>query len=253
MSQYSDHNYYERVRRLTMTAMAPRLPLADLGRRERERLLRRASIIDAGREVFSRKGFNDTTLDDVAIRAELGKGTLYSYFDSKEMLFQGVIEDSFETMKMVGLTAMASGGRFEERLRLFIASLIDYFFRSPASMRLMMSEAHQLRGQNPMLHLMPQLLGAVAEAIAAAQERGELVRGADPMDLAGILMNMMYGRVMGRIYRKLRGQTDWTNPLVSDERLAEAIGTADDASVEKTVLKAADLIFMVFVEGIRAR
>jgi len=53
-------------------------------RKEREREQRRNLIIDAAEKIFFKKGLENSTMDDVAIEAELSKGTLYLYFKSKE-------------------------------------------------------------------------------------------------------------------------------------------------------------------------
>lgn len=55
-----------------------------LTRRERERLTRKKEIIDAAQGLFFSKGFENTTMDEIADRAEFGKPTLYTYFKSKE-------------------------------------------------------------------------------------------------------------------------------------------------------------------------
>jgi AcrR family transcriptional regulator len=60
-------------------------------RRERERERRRSDIIDAAEEVFFSKGVAQATMDDVADRAELSKGTLYLYFGSKEDLYLAIV------------------------------------------------------------------------------------------------------------------------------------------------------------------
>ena len=56
-------------------------------RRERERQQRIDLIMDAALEVFAEKGLKNATMDDVAEKAELSKGTIYNYFKSKEHLF----------------------------------------------------------------------------------------------------------------------------------------------------------------------
>ncbi len=61
-------------------------------RREREKLRRRKDILDAAEKIFFLKGFNAATMDDVAEKAELSKGTLYLYFKSKEELYYGLTE-----------------------------------------------------------------------------------------------------------------------------------------------------------------
>ncbi|MGD8780074.1 MAG: TetR/AcrR family transcriptional regulator [Ignavibacteria bacterium] len=60
-------------------------------RKEREKERRRLDIIDAAEEVFFSKGFEKSTMDDVAEQAELSKGTLYLYFESKDELFLEII------------------------------------------------------------------------------------------------------------------------------------------------------------------
>ncbi len=55
-------------------------------RKEREKLQRHNEIIDAAEKVFFTKGIEHATMDEVAEEAELSKGTLYLYFNSKEDL-----------------------------------------------------------------------------------------------------------------------------------------------------------------------
>ncbi len=56
-------------------------------RKEREKERRRQQIIVAAKRVFSEKGFNKATMEDIAKEAELSPGTLYLYFKNKEDLY----------------------------------------------------------------------------------------------------------------------------------------------------------------------
>lgn len=56
-------------------------------RKERERERRRQQIIVAAKRVFSEKGFNKATMEDIAHEAELSPGTLYLYFKNKDELY----------------------------------------------------------------------------------------------------------------------------------------------------------------------
>lgn len=56
-------------------------------RKERERERRRQQIIVAAKRVFSEKGFNKATMEDIAREAELSPGTLYLYFKNKDELY----------------------------------------------------------------------------------------------------------------------------------------------------------------------
>ncbi|MDX1590990.1 MAG: TetR/AcrR family transcriptional regulator [Balneolaceae bacterium] len=83
-----------------------------LSRKEREKVARRESIIDAAEELFSEKGFDGATMEDVAERAELGKGTLYLHFKSKSSIFLAICErGSSQLNKILGkvLTEDVSG------------------------------------------------------------------------------------------------------------------------------------------------
>nr|WP_272210165.1 TetR/AcrR family transcriptional regulator [Marinicella sp. W31]MDC2876028.1 TetR/AcrR family transcriptional regulator [Marinicella sp. W31] len=70
--------------------------------------VRRNSILDAALAVFSEKGFANARIEDIARRAEIGKGTVYLYFPDKESLFKSLISDA------LGPLLMAASSTFEE-------------------------------------------------------------------------------------------------------------------------------------------
>ncbi|MGE5495880.1 MAG: TetR/AcrR family transcriptional regulator [Burkholderiales bacterium] len=59
-------------------------------RRDRERAAREADIIAAAENLFYTKGFENTSMDEIAKYAEFTKKTIYQYFKSKEDLFYAV-------------------------------------------------------------------------------------------------------------------------------------------------------------------
>jgi len=60
-------------------------------RKERERLYKQDLIIKAAEKVFMSKGFENATMDDIAEEAEFSKGTLYTYFQSKNELCLSIV------------------------------------------------------------------------------------------------------------------------------------------------------------------
>jgi AcrR family transcriptional regulator len=60
-------------------------------RKERENEHRKEEILKAAQEVFFEKGLQSSTMDEIAEKAELSKGTLYLYFKSKEDLYLAVL------------------------------------------------------------------------------------------------------------------------------------------------------------------
>jgi TetR/AcrR family transcriptional regulator, repressor of fatR-cypB operon len=70
-----------------------------LSRRDRERENRRLAIVSAAREVFAEKGYVRATIDEIAHRAEFGKGTLYNYFPAgKEALLLAVFDELYDAL-----------------------------------------------------------------------------------------------------------------------------------------------------------
>ena len=56
-------------------------------RKEREKERRRQQIIIAAKRIFSAKGFNKATMEDIAKAAEISPGTIYIYFKNKDELY----------------------------------------------------------------------------------------------------------------------------------------------------------------------
>lgn len=72
---------------------------ASLSRRERERRTRRQAMLRAAERVFAEKGYAHATLEEIAERAEFGKGTLYNYFEGgKEGIFFAVLDTIYDEL-----------------------------------------------------------------------------------------------------------------------------------------------------------
>ncbi|MEX0648428.1 MAG: TetR/AcrR family transcriptional regulator [Balneolaceae bacterium] len=66
--------------------------MENMSRKERERAARKELIIDAAEQVISEQGFENATMDEIAERAEVGKGTLYLYFKNKAAIYLAICE-----------------------------------------------------------------------------------------------------------------------------------------------------------------
>ena len=60
-------------------------------RREREKRQRKQDIINAAEKLFFSKGFDNVSMNDIAVEVELSKATLYLYFENKESLFFAIV------------------------------------------------------------------------------------------------------------------------------------------------------------------
>ena len=72
---------------------------------------RREDIIEAALEIFERDGFEAAKMADIAQKADVAKGTLYLYFDTKDDLLEGVIMTSIlPTLQEIGIAAQSHEG-----------------------------------------------------------------------------------------------------------------------------------------------
>lgn len=58
----------------------------------------RAKLIDVARQLFAKKGVDDTTMNDIAVASKKGRRTLYTYFKSKEDIYMAVVETELEML-----------------------------------------------------------------------------------------------------------------------------------------------------------
>lgn len=176
-----------------------------LTRRDRERLARRRAMLDAALTVFADKGYDGATIDEIAERAEFGKGTLYNYFpDGKESILFALLDEMFDGMATLVRTHFEQveddGRPTRDHFRDFIARLLHHFTENRETFFLLIKEAQRLMltEHNHMSSLhrrrdqaMDELVGPIERAIKA----GEL-RSFPPLVVAHMLMGNIKGYLM---------------------------------------------------------
>jgi len=110
-------------------------------RRKREKEERRQSILHAAREVFFENGFHRATVGDVADRAEVSKGTVYLYFESKEMILALMLLEGLDELVRELEQAYAADESLpaDERLRRLGRAYLRFFEQEPEYFRLLMA------------------------------------------------------------------------------------------------------------------
>lgn len=74
-------------------------------------------ILIAAAGLFSIKGFENTTVDEIAAQANVGKGTIYLYFKNKEHILVEILEDSLNQIYEIFEGATTSPGNFLDQLQ----------------------------------------------------------------------------------------------------------------------------------------
>ncbi|MBX0357264.1 TetR/AcrR family transcriptional regulator [Halobacillus sp. Nhm2S1] len=87
---------------------------------------RREEIREAARQSFSIFGYKATTMDQVAKAANVGKGTIYNFFQNKEELFQDIIAELLLEMKGKAESVMDDERSLKENVHLALIELLQY-------------------------------------------------------------------------------------------------------------------------------
>lgn len=108
-------------------------------RRKRERESRRNAILKAARRLFFEKGFKSVTVESIARKAELSKGSIYLYYNSKEEIYTQILLIDIEKFheRIAGLpqgTASAA-----EALGRLADTYADFFLNDRELFRILMN------------------------------------------------------------------------------------------------------------------
>ena len=95
-------------------------------RAERRRIATRARLLAAARRVFARQGLAEATIAQIAEEADLGFGTFYLYFPTKEDAYRAVVTEGFaelsERLDATQAGAAAAGQPWWQVVRLCVAT-----------------------------------------------------------------------------------------------------------------------------------
>lgn len=83
-------------------------------------------ILSAAKRLFERFGPKKTTIDDIALAASLGKGTIYLYFKSKDEIFLRSVQQEMQGLLAKIREAIAGDGGTEARLRRYMIARFGY-------------------------------------------------------------------------------------------------------------------------------
>src|SRR5579884_1538567 len=87
---------------------------------------RQAEIITAARKVFAEKGYIATTVDEIAAAAAVAKGTVYVYFESKEQIYNAVLENDLDALRALTLEKIAVAETAKEKISAYINARFQY-------------------------------------------------------------------------------------------------------------------------------
>ena len=108
-------------------------------KKEREKENRRNTILKAARKLFFERGFKSVTVDHIAEKSEVSKGSIYLCFESKEEIYtQILIADNialYERIKNFSAIEASSTQLLQEFARIYV----DYFLNDKELFRILMT------------------------------------------------------------------------------------------------------------------
>ncbi len=136
------------------TRTASVTPLDDLSRQDRRRAKTRSQLLHAAKRLLATKGFHGTKIADIATAADVGTGTFYLYFPTKDALFADLVRETALAAKEAMDEAKAAHADVRERARVggetffrFAAANRDVFkilFGHSAQFDELLREVHQI-------------------------------------------------------------------------------------------------------------
>ncbi len=157
-------------------------PSLSSGQRERNKREKLQRIRNAARELFVSKGYEDTTTREIATRASVGMGTVFTYADNKrDLLFLIANEDLAEVVRLAAIEAHQETSMLGGLLAFFRAHY-RYFAQQPELSRLMLREMvfYDSGAQaNRFRAMREQFMSSLHECVRLAKERGQIASAED--------------------------------------------------------------------------
>ena len=93
--------------------------------------INRQTIIAAAEELFFSKGYDKTTMDDISLKSEYSKRTVYTYFKSKEEIYHHIILKGFLLLKQYIKDALSRDGTYIDKYHSICDGMKDFYVTFP--------------------------------------------------------------------------------------------------------------------------
>ena len=166
-------------------------------RRERRRVETRERLYRAALELFGERGFLETTVEDITEAADVGKGTFFNYFPTKEHILAAYGGERIAAVERALEEARTTKGSVLDVLGRLAGDSAGQSHENPAVLRaIYAAHASCAPVRAELQKRMRVSRQKLAEIIAIAQERGEVRRDAAPLELARLIQAVIMGFTM---------------------------------------------------------
>ncbi|MBI5416899.1 TetR/AcrR family transcriptional regulator [Candidatus Poribacteria bacterium] len=157
---------------------------------EEKKEQKRKAILKAALNIFSRKGYHNTVIDDIAIQADIGKGTIYRYYKNKQSLFLAIIESNLDEIKEQILNSKCTGGNdVIGNMKKCVEIYLKYFEKNKSFYNILLHEKSEFKHEAFLRHRKKQIFlfePLVQQGIAEGK-----IKPLDSKSLTYALLGMM--------------------------------------------------------------
>ncbi|KGX89561.1 TetR/AcrR family transcriptional regulator [Pontibacillus marinus] len=157
---------------------------------------KRERILQAAIQTFSENGYSNATIKQIAKEAGVSFGTVFTYFENKNDLFQAAVLEPLEEVKAVMLDVPEPSEQPIEQIKMLIKKHFQYFAEQTTYMRMIqyvIGQPERFQKQFlPLDQFTIELRDALRPLIVKAQEKGEIIN-LEPNDVSDTYLAFING------------------------------------------------------------
>ena len=200
----------------SMVTMSSSFTTTSPDRRQRRASQIRERLFRAALDLFAEHGFADTTVEDITNAADLGKGTFFNYFPSKDHILLAFAEMQLGKLQSIIENLRDTRDPFPQFFRTLAVRMTEEPGRNPSIVRtLLLANLSSTPVREGMRINQARGHKLVSEFVQIGQDRGELRNDLPAGDIAQVFRQMVFGTLLV-----------WS--LYGDDSLATRIRTALD-------------------------
>ena len=135
---------------------------------------RKQLIIEAATKSFTMFGYKATTIEQVAKLANVGKGTIYTFFTNKEQLFREIVYKFIDEMKIVADENISSEKAIHENIYNALFAILQYRQDHQFMMKLVEKEMGTRAVSEMVKEIEEAIVQYIKDKVEMAVEKGEL-------------------------------------------------------------------------------
>ncbi len=163
-----------RIRRLVVrsrfaeaTLLSYRTWMSERARRRLSAAARRAQLIEVGRAVFARRGYDAASIEEIAAAAKVSKPIVYEHFGGKEGLYAVIVDREMEYV-VRRIAEAISSGTSRERVERATLAFLTYVRDQPDGFAVLVHNAPVLSASGGMSSLLNDLAERVSDIFTSA-------------------------------------------------------------------------------------